>query len=444
MSQEPSMTQTRLRKQRGAAALAVALVLLFSMTIVVFFVNRGMVFEQKASANQYRSTRAFEVAEAGLEWATAMLNNRALLNAQCLASGTVTNSFAARYAPRIGTAPNSDFNPPANARAGCRMAGDGSGLTCSCPTAGTAPSLDSSTDPSFTVLVTDEPSDTDAVRVTAWGCINQTAACSDTANSGGDATATASVTLKLRPILRAAPAAPLTTGGWAQVCGSFNISNLSVAANGYLVNSGGNTQIGNSTYESGPVPSPCGGGPGQTLTTIPGTPIAAAIAANDTSLSSISGNSDTMFAAFFGTTLAQYRASPSTCTITGGSDTDRGDNVVLAYNDSSRRCRDFWIDGNARFNGNVVLGSASEPVTIASSSNMDFNGTFDIYGVIFSDSANWNALGTGNSRVYGAVISRVNYQNNGNGSIAYDAGALSNILDRGRLVRVPGTWRDFQ
>ena len=52
---------TNARSQRGAAALAVSMVLLFCMTLVVFFVNRGLLFEQKASANQYRSTRAFEV-----------------------------------------------------------------------------------------------------------------------------------------------------------------------------------------------------------------------------------------------------------------------------------------------------------------------------------------------------------------------------------------------
>jgi hypothetical protein len=441
------MKQPSLWRQRGAAALALALVLMFCMTIIVFFVNRSMVFEQKASANQYRSTRAFEVAEAGLEWATAMLNNRALLNAQCLASGSVTNSFGTRYAPRVGTAPNTDFNPPANARAGCRMASDGSGLTCSCPTAGTAPSLGATTDPSFTVLITDEPSDAEAVRITSWGCINQTAECSDTANTGGDATATASVTLKLRPILRAAPAAPLTTGGWAQVCGSFNISNPSRDANGYLVNSGGQTQIGNGTYQSGPLPAGapnCGGGGGQTLDTIPGTPIAAAIVANDTSLSSISSNSDAMFSAFFGTTLSQYRAAPSTCTITGSSANDRATNLLAAYADAARRCRDFWVDGDIQFSGNATLGSAADPVVLASASDMSFNGNYDIYGVIFSDSADWNDLGTGTSDIYGAIISRVNYRNNGNGTIARDETVLGSILDRGRLVRVPGTWRDFQ
>lgn len=429
-------------RQHGAASLAVSLILLFCMTLVVFFTNRGMVFEQKASANQYRSTRAFEMAEAGLEWATAMLNSAAPLSATCTSTGTVTNSFGARYAPRTGVAPNTDYAPPVNARAACRLAADGT-LSCACPTAGTAPNVGTATTPSFTVLVSDEPNDPEAVRLTSWGCVNQTSLCTGTPGTDGDATALASVTLKMRPILRAAPAAPLTTGGWAQVCASFNITNQSAGANGYLVNSGGQTQIGNGTYLSGPLPpgAPnCGGGGGQTLSTLPGTPIAAAIVANDTSLSSISGDTNTMFAAFFGTTLDQYRAAPSTCQLPANSD---GGDLTTAYN-SARRCRDFWINGDLQTSGNLTLGSATDPVTIVSSSAMRFNGNVDIYGVIFSDSADWNNLGTGTSDIHGAVISRVNYRNNGNGTILYDGSVLDLIRDRGRLVRVPGTWRDFQ
>ena len=255
------------------------------------------------------------------------------------------------------------------------------------------------------MLIADEPGDREAVRVTSWGCINQSAACSDTANAGGDATAQVSVTLKLRPILRAAPAAALTTGGWAQVCASFNITNTSEDANGYLVNSGGQTQIGNGTYLSGPLPpgAPnCGGGGGQTLTTTPGTPLAHSIVANDTSLSSISGDSNTMFAAFFGTTLDQFRNSPSTCTITGNSAGQRADNLIAAYNGTTRRCRDFWVDGDIQFSGNATLGSATDPIVMVSTSNMRFNGNYEIYGIIYSDSADWNNLGTGTSDVHGA------------------------------------------
>lgn len=426
-------------RQRGAAALAVSMVLLFVMTLVAFFVNRGLLFEQKTSANQYRSTRAFEAAEAGLEWATAMLNEARTVDAACVPAAGQPASFRDLYVPAVGAA--SDLTPAANARPGCRVSGGA--LSCSCPAPGTAPNLGGSTEPSFTVEFTDEPTDVHAVRVSAYGCINQAGACVPGATDGGDATAVVRATLKLRPVLRAAPAAALTAGGWAQVCGSFNIANQYAPANGYLVDAGGQIQIGTATYQSGALPAgapTCGGGGGQTLSTIPGTPLASVMVAGDTSLSSIAGDSDSMFAAFFGTTLAQFQSAPSTRVISGGNASSRADQVLTDY---ALGYRSFWIDGDVQFNGSAALGSAADPVTLASSSAMSFTGNYDIYGVIYSDSANWNDLGTGTSDVHGAVISRMNYRNNGNGSIVYDPAVLGRVRDRGVLVRVPGSWHDF-
>jgi hypothetical protein len=424
---------------RGAAALAVAMVLLFVMTLIVFFVNRGLLFEQRTSANQFRSTRAFEVAEAGIEWATALLNDPRKIDGACVPAPGQPESFRSLYVP--ASASPVDLTPPADARAGCRIA-TGS-FACSCPAPGTAPNLGTSTDPSFTVEFADEPADPGAVRLTAYGCINQSAACGPGATAGGDATATVHVTLKLRPILRAAPPAPLTTGGWTQICGAFNITNQSQAVNGYLVNSGGQIQIGTGTYQSGalPVGAPtCSGGGTQTLVTIPGTPLANAMVAGDPTLSSLAASSNDMFATFFGTTLAQYRSAPTTFYVTGGTPGDRASALIDAYN---QNFRSFWIDGDIDFSSGTSLGSATEPVTLVATAPMTFSGNFDIYGLLYSDSANWNDLGTGTSTVHGAVISRVNYRNNGNGSIVYDPAVLGRVRDMGVLVRVPGSWRDI-
>jgi Tfp pilus assembly protein PilX len=60
--------------QRGAAALAVVMVLFFVISLVAAYASRNLVFEQRASTNQYRSTLALETAEAGAEWALALLN----------------------------------------------------------------------------------------------------------------------------------------------------------------------------------------------------------------------------------------------------------------------------------------------------------------------------------------------------------------------------------
>jgi hypothetical protein len=73
------------------------------------------------------------------------------------------------------------------------------------------------------------------------------------------------------------------------------------------------------------------------------------------------------------------------------------------------------------------------------------NGNFAIFGLIFSNDANWNDLGTGSATIHGAQVSCAAYNNNGNGTLQYDPLALSNVRRMtGILVRVPGSWRDFK
>ncbi|MBS1180057.1 MAG: hypothetical protein H6R06_4469, partial [Proteobacteria bacterium] len=64
----------RVPPRRGVASLVVVVVLMAVMVVAAVFTNRSLIVEQKTSANQYRYTLALEAAEAGLEWATAMLN----------------------------------------------------------------------------------------------------------------------------------------------------------------------------------------------------------------------------------------------------------------------------------------------------------------------------------------------------------------------------------
>ncbi len=61
------------------------LLLFFIISLVAAYAGRSLIFEQRTSANQYRATQAFEAAEAGLEWALAMLNG-GRISATCLPS----------------------------------------------------------------------------------------------------------------------------------------------------------------------------------------------------------------------------------------------------------------------------------------------------------------------------------------------------------------------
>lgn len=435
-----SLSSPTAQPQRGAAALAVAMVLLFGMTLVLFFINRGLLFEQKTSANQYRSTRAFEVAEAGLEWATARLNDQRKMDDQCVAAVGQPMSFRERYAPRNAAF---DFVPPLSARAGCRF--EAGALACHCPPPGTAPNVGTTAaHPKFTVEIVDEPGDPEAVRVSSWACINQASACQPGPIGGGDATAVVRVTLKSRAVLRAAPVAALTVGNVADVggariragpgtritiAGNECVSSVDATNSGFLVHAGAGV-IGAATILS----PPCG------------TPVENALVKDDGSLLALATadtTGDAIFQAFFGASLEQFQSAATTRVIDGGGAAANGSALLTDY---ALGHRSFFVVGDLLLGSGTsgsALGSASDPVTIVSSSNMTFNSSLTIHGLIVSAQQSWGAGGS--SEVIGAVVAADNYVSGGTGTITHDPATLQTIrAGSAVMVRVPGSWRDFQ
>lgn len=435
--------------QRGAAALIVTMLLLFGSSIIVFYLNRGLVFEQKTSANQVRSTSAFEMAEAGIEWATGMLNTDSEITTACAIGATTTQTFRTRYILPAGAASAASVT---NTYPGCKL--NGTTLTCGCPLVAGAndeavPALGTAVEPGFTVIFANVAGDPTAVRVTATGCTAQAGACkpatvtvtpaaTNAATTGdSDAWAQVSVILKLRPLLRASPSSALTCGTSCAVGGSYNIINTEVASNGYLVNAG-------TTITSGP---------GTSYQTIPGQPTQNALIAGDTSLSSLASSDPTcsasaMFKTYFGTTMAEYAAQtaivatipnctvPSTC-------------GALIQAQLLQGKKNFYFPDGMSLNNSAPFTSmgssgANNGVNIVSPGDIDINGNITIFGLIFSNSANVNDLGTGTADINGAMITCAGYNNNGNGTLKYDSNALGGPNWRpGPVVRVPGSWRDF-
>jgi hypothetical protein len=149
-----------------------------------------------------------------------------------------------------------------------------------------------------------------------------------------------------------------------------------------------------------------------------------------------------MFRAYFGTSIEQYAASPTVKVIPGCSQAATcGGLVDTAY---AAGWRSFYFpDGFARNNSSGNLGTVSDPVTMVSGAGFDLNGNIDIYGMIFSNSANVNDLGTGTANVYGAMVTCGDYDNNGNGQLVYSPDVLNAARrSSGSLVRVPGSWTD--
>src|SRR5450432_1242918 len=137
------MRPVAIQEQRGAASLIVTMLLVFAMLIVVAYANRNVAVEARASANQYRSTQAFEAAEAGLEWVLAKLNEGTPIGDDCLpSSDPAAASFRDRQL-RLGSAGFvaatwDNAGTPAPLQAACVRTD--TGWSCSCPSTG-APTL---------------------------------------------------------------------------------------------------------------------------------------------------------------------------------------------------------------------------------------------------------------------------------------------------------------
>lgn len=415
--------QNSLQRQRGIGTIAVALILLFGMSVAVFFANRNVLFEQRTAVNQTRSTEALELAEAGVEWAMGMLNNSLEVGTACTASSSST-TFRNRFLNPTGNA-----FAPTGLVAGCkRLSG---AWSCSCPTTG-AVALSASSGPSFTVSFAAVAGFPDMVSVTAVGCTAHggTGACAAGGSNAPDARATVSAQLKVSPLMPAKAPSPIVCGGNCAIGGSYNVVNTSVATNGILVNAGG-------TITSGA---------GTSYTTIPGQPADNALIGSDASLGNLASSDATcsnssMFRTFFGTTIQEYKNQPGVKTISCSSANDCKTQVENAYNAGSRA---FYFSSDFQLSGNGTLGSATDPVTFVTENAIKINGTWDVYGVLFSNSADVNDLGTGAANIYGAIISCKDYNNNGNGTATYNEDVMNNLnLKNGAMVRVPGSWRDW-
>jgi hypothetical protein len=135
MQRRRAFTRTR---QNGAAALIVVVVLFFILALVTAYAGRNLIFEQRTSINNQRATQAFEIAEAGVETAVALLGG-GRVDAVCQpATATMplpNDSFRQRHItldPVSGMI--SLMGGQINLRPSC-MLQPGS-TTCSCPAAG--------------------------------------------------------------------------------------------------------------------------------------------------------------------------------------------------------------------------------------------------------------------------------------------------------------------
>ena len=429
------------RRQRGAAALVVTMLLFFAMVLVAVFVNRNLVFEQRSSANQYRSTQAFEAAEAGLEWAQAQLNHSARLGADCRpvanpAAAPAATTFRARYLS-YGRA-TSAFTPLTWNNAGTLTAlqpscvRTDSGWACSCPADG-APVLaapaGNSPAPAFSLQFA-AGAKPGIVRVIATGCTRLAGACVPGAGTSTDATARVQIDLALIGGLRTPPAAAITLRGAfdadTAALGVHNPDPESAVA----IHAGGSVAAGQARLGTAAGSWQAGAAAGA---------LAGVLAGRDSALASLTP--DQFFASFFGLDKAGWKQQPSVARL----DCRAGCSAALvAAVEASGDNAMAWVEGDLDLAGPMTLGSSQHPVLIVVNGALRLDGAVLLHGLIYSRTMRWDHTAGSGAALRGAAISEGDYQGDGAPELFRDAPTLALLKgNSGSFVRVSGSWRDF-
>lgn len=406
------------RAVRGAAALTVVAILLFLLTLALLFVNRGLLVEQKTSASQYRSARALEAAEAGLDWAAARLNDLRTIGSACTPDITGT-AFRARYLSHeashdVSPDGSPGFAPPPDAIVACRLADP---LVCHCPAPGTPITLPADDGhPHFRVQFDALPGEPEAVQLTAWGCSSAGRPCLTEPAHEAEAHAVLQVTLTASSSLGWLPAAALTTGGPTALAASATLRNHDFASGGLLLHAG--------AALAGPTPI---------LDTLPGTPAMQALRQDDPALRTAALSAETWFAAALGRPLTSFRTAPTTHVVQGASAEARAQALLDAHDAGLRH---FWVEGDLAFPSGTRLGSAEAPVAVVSDHALQLATGTVVHGLLHTASQQWEAV-----TLHGAVLAREHFHGQGPLRIEYDAALLATLQRHSAsLLRVPGSW----
>lgn len=416
------------QRQRGAAALVVALILLFAMALVVAFANRNLVFEQRSSANQYRSTQAFEAAEAGAEWALAQLNTNQRIGPDCRPSvDPAATSFRSRY---LDTArPSGVLTPRTWNDAGVAAALQpicvraDAGWACHCPATGLA-SLPAPTGamPAAAFAVRFVPSaKPGVVHVVANGCTSLAGACLAGSTGRPDASAKIELTLALLPGLRTAPVATVTArGGFDAGSAAIGLRN-SDPATGVAVDAGGAINA-----------------PMAQLTPPAGAPQTGLLVGDDAALAALAP--DRFFASYFGVDKAAWQRQPAVTRVRCTTDCA----VMLAA--AIAAAADgalIHVDGDLALAGPLTLGSAQRPVAIVVGGSARLDGAVALTGALYAAALVWDHADSAGV-LRGALFSEAGYQGNGAPELVYDGAVLEALqTTTGSFARVSGSWRDF-
>ena len=480
MTRSPS-PGTRAVGQRGAASLVVVMLLFLALSLTAAYTSRNLIFEQKTSANQSRSTAAFEAAEAGIEWTLAQLNGGAM-DSRCTDTAPAT-SFQERYltfsaaglvsqTPRAGNSPSPRIWPT------CVF--NGASWDCTCPSdtaADPAAPVGAGPFPAFRVWPS-APEPTTAATPPAnaasspWGSVTparpgfafiNSVGCTRLPSAGepcldfmprgemGEGMAFQRATLALRSGLAVSPAAAVTARLDVTPAGTpaptLRVVNTDLRSGGFTVNTG--AAIDRSRV---------------TLQTVPGTPADQSLVEADPRLASLSlvaapsappgpaslTAGERMFVSVFGMKRATYRNQPG-LRVCASPCTAARVNALLEKNPD----RVIWVEGNMTVDADIGVPGTTPVLMVVNGNTLSLDPDRLVYGFVYltGDGAavadtSTIAIAGGSAQIQGALVAEgrlVTTGVSGQLTVSHDAAALDRLrLTYGSWVRLGATWRDFK
>ena len=446
----------QLQPQRGVAALSVVMVLFFIVAMVAAYTNRNLVFEQRTSANSYRSARSLAAADAAVDWTIAKLNGDVIGTACNTTDADASDDFRTRYlslladgkfAPKTYAAPIFAGNPLVTKTAlqiqpACSGI-KGGGLSCSCPTVQPPAMLDVSNkeQPTFTVAFEEESAKGAGVLgMKILGCtsmrsgsvtsgnVNSFGSChiNDLQSKQGpiqksylqvDAFTMLSISLGLVSALPVPPSAALTVvGAVDQTAGTLTAIN-SDPMTGLAVHSGA------------AIPNP-----GNIKAYGPAGSTANVVSPADTDLITTD-----FFRKSLGLPVDRYKEQPASVRLACSSGCGALDSVLPKLQKGPTRI--IFVDGDLDLDVDdaIAIGSDSTPAMVVVNGNLKVSKSISFKGILFVvGNLTWQAP---KGVVSGAVVVGGTYSGTGTPAITYDREVVRRIHQSyGSFVRVPGTW----
>jgi len=440
------MKPSPMQGQYGMATLVLVMLLFLIMAMMAAYGNRDLIFEQKIANNYFRAGVAQEAAEAGAEWAIAMLNGTKI-NANCQADAKAINSFRERYlsikaSDRTLVAPVLFPTPIADC-----VRNDARGWDCRCPSGALSKqaALDDaqnlqprfklsfiSATPGPAPLTLPRPG---VIRLISQGCSSSgSEECLDQGNIAAQASvgvSDVSLDLALLSALKNPPATPLTiTGAISLGSAGLGLHNSAARSKGLLLSSAlGSSQIAGLDESR--------------LDSLPGTPGRQALLLDDPSLKHKDGSSKdgpSLFRMFFGMGMESYR-DQAAMRVLNCPPSDCGPTLQQAYDAGGRMA---WIAGPLSIASNVSLGADTSPMLIIADGQVQLSGPMQLTGLLFANGdLSWGNGSAMPARFKGAMLVAGALSIDGVVDLWYEGSVMDELSNRtGSFVRVPGGWFD--